>query len=208
MGDGGWQCHSSLFPFPSSLLLTFRQDEDGFRVKSCSSCLKGSSMPLHAELHRHLGGAVVPRILWRFLQRRGHPLAEVYPEYNAFEAFFTRPRANLSEFLELHTQVESVQRLETLPYFVSKLLRGACVFEGILYMELRYTPYYRTNPELSEADRLAQMREVVRVVQEASIQPEYPVRLRQILCMHSRLPAHINRAILELAAQELDAVCA
>jgi adenosine deaminase len=164
-------------------------------------------MPLHAELHRHLGGAVVPRIFWRFLKRQGHPLAEKYPDYESFEAFVTYPRASLTEFLELHTLVEGVQRLDTLPYFVTKLVRGAFIFEGILYLELRYTPYYRTDSDLPEAERIHQMREVVRIIRDASHQDEYPLRLRQILCMHSRLPTHINKAIIDLAASEADSVC-
>src|SRR5579862_7333867 len=125
-------------------------------------------MPLHAELHRHLGGAVVPRIFWRFLQRKGHPLASQYPTYEAFEDFVTYPRVSLTDFLELHTMVEQVQRLDNLPYFVSKLVRGAHVFEGILYLELRYTPYYRTDSDLPERDRIAQMSDVVHVIGEAS----------------------------------------
>src|SRR5579875_1437163 len=164
-------------------------------------------MPLYAELHRHLGGAVVPRIFWRFLHRHNHPLAAHYPDYESFERFVTRPRATLTEFLELHTMVEQVQTLENLPYFISKLVRGAYVFEGILYMELRYTPFYRTDPTLSEAERLLQMREVVRTVHQAAESSEYPLILRQILCMHSRLPYAINRAIVDLAASESECVC-
>ncbi len=164
-------------------------------------------MSLHAELHRHLGGAVVPRIFWRFLHRQNHPLAARYPNYEDFEAFITRPRASLTEFLELHTLAEQVQRLDTLPYFVSKLVRGAYVFEGILYLELRHTPYYRTDTDLPTADRIAQMREVVRIIGQAGYQRDYPLRMRQILCLHSRLPTPINRAIVELAASEPDLVC-
>jgi adenosine deaminase len=164
-------------------------------------------MALHAELHRHLGGAVVPRIFWRFLVRRGHPLAERFPTYEECEAFFTRPRASLEEYLELHTLVEEVQRPETLNYFVSKLVRGAYVFEGICYLELRHTPYYRTDPARPVPQRLAQMREVVRLIGEAGYQPEYPLLMRQILCMHSRLPCEVNRAMLELAADTPEHVC-
>lgn len=164
-------------------------------------------MPLYAELHRHLGGAVVPRIFWRFLHRHQHPLAEQFPDYDSFERFVTHPRATLTEFLELHTMVEGVQTLENLPYFISKLVRGAYVFEGILYMELRYTPFYRTDPKLPEKERAAQMREVVRVVHAAAKASEYPLLLRQILCMHSRLPYHVNRAIVDLAASEPETVC-
>src|SRR5437763_2151657 len=138
-------------------------------------------MPLHAELHRHLGGAIVPRIFWRFLHRQGHPLAEQYPEYEQFEAFITRKRGSLTEFLELHTLVEHVQRIEALPYFVSKLVRGAYIFEGILYLELRHTPYYRTDPALSEPDRIVQMRDIVRVIAESSRLQSYPIIMKQIL---------------------------
>jgi adenosine deaminase len=164
-------------------------------------------MSLYAELHRHLGGAVVPRIFWRYLKRSQHPLADEYPDYEDFEAFVTRPRASLAEYLELHALVEPFQTLETLPYFVSKLVRGAYVFEGICYLELRHTPYYRTDPTLSQADRVAQMREVVQTVGDSGHDPRYPLLMRQILCMHSRLPYEVNRAMLHLAASLPEYVC-
>lgn len=164
-------------------------------------------MALHAELHRHLGGAIVPRIFWRYLARTGHPLAEEYPTYESFEAFVTRPRSSLTEYLELHTMVEQVQRLDTLDYFVSKLLRGAYVFESICYLELRHTPWYRTNPGLPHDERVAQMRDIVFAIARSGRQPEYPLVLSQILCMHSRLPYEINRAIVDLAAELRDFVC-
>src|SRR5437899_1261447 len=145
-------------------------------------------MALHAELHRHLGGAVVPRIFWRYLVRHQHPLAAQYPRYEEFEEFVTRPRASLPEYLELHTLVEQVQRQDTLEYFVSKLVRGAYVFESICYLELRHTPYYRTDADLDVHDRIRQMREVVELIGAAGRQKEYPRLMSQILCMHSRLP--------------------
>lgn len=166
-----------------------------------------SSMALHAELHRHLGGAVVPRIFWRYITRTGHPLAKDFPAYEDFEAFVTRPRSSLTEYLELHTMVEGVQQMETLDYFVSKLVRGAYVFESICYLELRHTPWYRTKSELPHADRVAQMREVVATIARAGRQPDYPLIFKQILCMHSRLPYEINKAIVDLAAEMSDAVC-
>ena len=164
-------------------------------------------MALHAELHRHLGGAVVPRILWRFLVRTGHPLASEFPTYERLEAFVTHPRSSLEEYLELHSFVESVQTMDTLEYFVSKLVRGAYVFESICYLELRHTPFYRTDPALPVPMRVALMAEVVDRIDRASRQPDYPLIMRQILCMHSRLPYEVNRAIVELAASRKDAVC-
>jgi len=164
-------------------------------------------MPLYAELHRHLGGAIVPRIFWRFLIRQGHPLAAQYPTYEDFEAFFTRPRANLTEYLELHTLVEGVQRKDTIPYFVSKLVRGTYIFEGIVYLELRHTPFYRTDPTLDLPQRIAQMQEIVEIIAEAGYIPEYPLLMRQILCMHSRLPYEINRAMIDLAGRLPEYVC-
>lgn len=149
----------------------------------------------------------MPRIFWRFLHRTGHPLAGLYPTYEDFEAFITRPRASLTEYLELHTLVEQVQTLDTLEYFVSKLVRGAYVFESICYLELRHTPYYRTDASRPVSERIAQMREVVETIGAAGRQEEYPLVFSQILCMHSRLPYEVNRAILDLAARRTDLVC-
>lgn len=165
-------------------------------------------MALYADLHRHLGGSVVPRILWRYFQRHNDDLAQRFPKYYEFEDFYTRERNSLDEYLELHTLVESVQTEETLPYFIYRLIRGAYIFENLAYLELRYTPYYRTDEHLSQNQRIEQMREIVDIVGKASQVPEYPIIISQILCMHSRLPYEVNRAIVELAAQMPEYVCA
>jgi adenosine deaminase len=164
-------------------------------------------MSLHAELHRHLGGAVVPRVFWRYLMRAGHPLATEFPTYESFEDYVTKPRASLAEYLELHALVEPFQSLETLPYFVSKLVRGAYVFEGICYLELRHSPFYRTDRSLTQEDRILQMREVVEVIGQAGRSREYPLIMSQILCMHSRLPYEVNNALIDLAAALPEYVC-
>src|SRR2546421_713870 len=108
------------------------------------------------EMCGDVGGAVVPRIFWRYLVRHDHPLAKQYPAYESLEEFFTRPRASLAEYLELHTIVEQVQRMDTLEYFVSKLVRGAYVFESICYLELRHTPYFRTDADHTQERRIDQ----------------------------------------------------
>jgi adenosine deaminase len=163
---------------------------------------------LYADLHRHLGGSVVPRILWRYFQRQNPDLANRFPEYPEFEAFYTRPRNTLDEYLELHTLVESVQTADTLPYFIYRLIRGAYIFENLAYLELRYTPYLRTPEHLSQSERIEQMAQIVKIVGEASRVNEYPIVTSQILCMHSRLPYEVNRAIVDLAAQHQQYVCA
>ncbi|MBW4634546.1 MAG: adenosine deaminase [Iphinoe sp. HA4291-MV1] len=165
-------------------------------------------MTLYAELHRHLGGSVVPRILWRYFERHSPELISRFADYLAFEDFYTRPRNTLNEYLELHTLVESVQTLETLPYFIYRLLRGAYIFENLAYLELRYTPYLRTPEHLSQSQRIDMMAEIVEVVGKASKLPEYPIVTSQILCMHSRLPFEVNQAIVDLAAQNRQYVCA
>lgn len=165
-------------------------------------------MALYAELHRHLGGAVVPRVLWRYFQRHSTELRDKFPDYREFEHFYTRSRNTLDEYLELHTLVESVQTLETLPYFIYRLLRGAYIFENLAYLELRYTPYLRTPDTLSQSERIDRMAEIVAVVGQACILPEYPIVTSQILCMHSRLPYEVNKAIVDLAAQNKQHVCA
>ncbi|MEB3358488.1 MAG: adenosine deaminase [Synechococcales bacterium] len=165
-------------------------------------------MALYAELHRHLGGSVVPRVLWRYFQRSQDELAQRFPDYAEFEEFYTRPRNTLDEYLELHTLVEGVQTAETLPYFVYRLMRGAYIFENLAYLELRYTPYLRTPEHLSQTERIDQMTQVVEIVGRASQVEEYPIVMSQILCMHSRLPYEVNRAIVDLAAQMSPYVCA
>ncbi|HLP90995.1 MAG TPA: adenosine deaminase [Nostocaceae cyanobacterium] len=165
-------------------------------------------MALYAELHRHLGGSVVPRVLWRYFERHSSDLISRFSEYSEFEEFYTRPRNTLDEYLELHTLVESVQTVETLPYFIYRLLRGAYIFENLAYLELRYTPYLRTPEHLSQNARIEKMAEIVEVVGKASHLPEYPIVTSQILCMHSRLPDEVNRAIVDLAAQNKRYVCA
>jgi adenosine deaminase len=162
---------------------------------------------LHAELHRHLGGSVVPRVLWRYFQQNHSEIAEKFPDYQEFEDFYTRPRNTLDEYLELHTLVEGVQTPAALPYFIYRLIRGAFVFENLAYLELRYTPYLRTSDALSQSERIDQMAEIVQIVGQASQVTEYPIVTSQILCMHARLPYAVNRGIVELAAQFPEYVC-
>jgi len=163
---------------------------------------------LYADLHRHLGGSVVPRILWRYFHRHERDLADKFPEYPAFEEFYTRKRNSLDEYLELHTLVESVQTAQTLPYFIYRLIRGAYIFENLAYLELRYTPYYRTDEHLNQTERIEQMRSIVEIVGQASKMSEYPIITSQILCMHSRLPYEVNKAIVDLALGMREYVCA
>lgn len=165
-------------------------------------------MALYAELHRHLGGSVVPRVLWRYFQRNRSDLIANFPDYPDFEDFYTRPRNTLDEYLELHTMVENVQTEATLPYFVYRLMRGAYVFENLAYLELRYTPYLRTPEHLSQSERIEKMSEIVDIVGKASQIGEYPIEMSQILCMHSRLPYEVNRAIVDLAVANPHYVCA
>ncbi len=165
-------------------------------------------MTLYADLHRHLGGSVVPRILWRYFKRHNPDMGQRFPEYPEFEEFYTRPRNTLEEYLELHTLVESVQTADTLPYFIYRLIRGAYIFENLAYLELRYTPYLRTSEHLSQSERIDQMAQIVEIVGEASRVPEYPIVTSQILCMHSRLPYEVNKALVDLAAERQEYVCA
>lgn len=165
-------------------------------------------MTLYAELHRHLGGSVVPRILWGYFQRHHASLAKTFPEYREFEEYYTRERSSLDEYLELHTLVESVQTPQALPYFIYRLIRGAYIFENLAYLELRYTPYYRTSDALNQSQRIEQMQMIVEIVGQASKVKEYPIVTSQILCMHSRLPYEVNKAIVDLAFQMREYVCA
>ncbi len=165
-------------------------------------------MALYADLHRHLGGSVVPRILWRYFQRHHPVMGDKFPDYQEFEEFYTKPRNTLEEYLELHTLVESVQNIGTLPYFIYRLIRGAYIFENLAYLELRYTPYLRTDESLDQSARIDQMAKIIEVVGLASQVQEFPIITSQILCTHSRLPYEVNKAIVDLAVANKNYVCA
>lgn len=165
---------------------------------------------IFAELHLHLGGAIVPHILYVRLQRDRHPLLNRFPTPERFEKFFARKRRNLREYLKMHELVETIQQPAdpTLYYFVTRLVRGAYLFENLGYMELRHTPYLRTDRHLPQARRIDQMRAVVEVVAAAATaQKQYPLEGSQILCMHSLLPYEVNKAIVDLAADMRRNVC-
>ncbi len=164
-----------------------------------------------AELHLHLGGAILPNILYSYLRRQpGHTLLRRFRTMESFERFFARPRRTLDEYLEMHKLVEPIQRLTALPYFIQRLVRGAALFDNLAYMELRYTPWFRTDPHLDDQQRLRQMEEVVDIITASAhlALRRYPLVLRQVLCMHSTLPDAVNRRTVELAAARRPDVCA
>lgn len=163
-------------------------------------------MALYADLHRHLGGALHPRIIYKFLQRRDHPVLGYFPDYEGFYNWFTRQCRTLEEFVKIHTLVEELQSLDHLPYFCLRLCRGAYTFENLQYMEIRYNPYFRTDHKLPVAQRIGQMQQIVEVI-TANVRPaEYPITVKQILCLDRRLPKNINEAILKVARDNLGPV--
>lgn len=176
----------------------------------------------YAELHLHLGGAVLPRILYSYIERElaadpdseyarmAAKVKDMFPEYAGFEERLTRSCTSLSHYLEAHHLVEPLQTLEALPYFVYRLLRGAYAFESIAYMELRYNPFFRLPKGIPDERRVKAMEDVVTTVGQAAqnARSHFPIAFTQILCLDSRLPSEINREIVELAAARSDLVCA
>lgn len=157
------------------------------------------------DLHRHLGGATHPRILWGFIESHGRETAiasELRSRYPTFEQFsheFNRPFRDLADYLTVHHLVEALQA-ESIPYFVHRAVRGAAVFEAMDYLELRFNPYKRTPSGLPEVERLALMEEITRQVILAA-QTEFPIRTNFILCMDRGFSPERNRAIVTLAAR-------
>jgi adenosine deaminase len=169
--------------------------------------------PTYAELHLHLGGAVLPRILYTFLQRarqdRSRPeMAGIaggylrrFSTYERFERRLMRPCDTLNKYLEKHKLVEPLQRIESLPYFVNRMLRGAYVFENVSYLELRYNPYFRLPKGTPDKEVRPQLEAIVQTVAAAAVAAhrQFPIVFTQILCMDSRLSLAVNQAILETA---------
>ncbi len=154
------------------------------------------------DLHRHLGGATHPRILWGYIEK--HPgdqsaqLRTRFPAYEDFAREFNRPFVDLADYLTVHHLVETLQA-EDVPYFTLRAVRGAAVFESIDYLELRFNPYKRTPPGLPPVERRALMADVARQVIRAA-QTEFPIATAFILCMDRGFAPDLNRAIIDLAA--------
>jgi adenosine deaminase len=163
-------------------------------------------MTLYADLHRHLGGAIHPRIIYKFLQKRDHKVLNYFPDYDGFYNWFTRPCRTLEEFVKIHTLVEELQSLEHLPYFCLRLCRGAYTFENLQYMEIRYNPYFRTDHTADVQKRLDQMNMIVEVISSNLRPSDYPIIVKQILCLDRRLPIEINEAILKTAEENMGPV--
>jgi adenosine deaminase len=159
------------------------------------------------DLHRHLGGATHPRILWGYLEKHAAAtgggggesarLRERFPTYEHFAREFNRPFADLADYLTVHHLVEALQA-EDVSYFTLRAVRGAAVFESIDYLELRFNPYKRTPRSLPPAERRALMAEVAGQVIRAA-RTEFPIATSFLLCMDRGFAPDLNRAILDLA---------
>ena len=155
------------------------------------------------DLHRHLGGATHPQILWGYVEKHAAHTAESqrlrarFPDYESFAREFNRPFRDLADYLTVHHLVEALQA-EDVPYFTTRAVRGAAVFESVDYLELRFNPYKRTPSGLGEADRLALMESVARQV-IAAARTEFPIETTFILCMDRGFSVERNRAIVDLA---------
>ena len=162
----------------------------------------------YAELHLHLGGAILPRVLWSYLQRErtespdgefakdSQAVVDEFGEYAAFERFLTRDCSSLTEYLEAHKRVEPLQKVESLPYYVYRLLRGRGGVREHRLHGASLQPLF-PNPEGHAAGRQvrARMEEVVSTVAAAArnAQRRFPIALTQILCLDSRLSERAQR---------------
>jgi adenosine deaminase len=175
--------------------------------------------PDFADLHRHLGGAVHPKVLFGYLVQEGpdggtsplerdtiRKLLERFPSYQDLRHHFATRMPTLVDYLELHKLVEPLQTPAAMAYFLYRIVRGARIFEQTSLLELRFTPYLRTDPTLEPRARIAAMDDVLEAIAAASKLPEYAVDVRFILCLHTMLPDDVNRATLDLALKRRDVV--
>ena len=155
------------------------------------------------DLHRHLGGATHPRILWGYITKYASESDESvkirrqFPTYEAFAREFSRPFRDLADYLTVHHLVEGLQA-EDVPYFTHRAVRGAAVFESVDYLELRFNPYKRTPASLPDTERRAIMADVARQVIRAA-RTEFPIQTAFILCMDRGFSVDLNRSIVQLA---------
>lgn len=178
-----------------------------------------NAAPDFADLHRHLGGAVHPKVLFGYLVHDGpdagttprerdiiRQLQERFPTYKDLRHHFATRKPTLVDYLELHKLVEPLQTPGALAYFMYRVIRGARIFEQTSMLELRFTPYLRTDPSLDAPARIAAMEDVLEAIARASKVPEYAVDVRFVLCLHTMLSDEINSATLDLALRRRDVV--
>ena len=70
-------------------------------------------------------------------------------------------------------------------YFIYRIVRGARIFEQTSLLELRFSPYLRTDPSLDRPQRIAAMAAVVEAIAAGAKVPEYAVDVRLVLCLHT-----------------------
>jgi adenosine deaminase len=178
-----------------------------------------NAAPDFADLHRHLGGAVHPKVLFGYLQQGGpdtgataserefiRALLERFPTYPDLRSHFATRKPTLADYLELHKLVEPLQTPAAMAYFLYRIVRGARIFEQTSLVEIRFSPFLRTDPARDEGARIGQMEPVVEAIADGSKVPEYAVDVRILLCLHTALPDHVNEATLELALRRRDIV--
>src|SRR5215470_11564146 len=178
-----------------------------------------SAGPDYADLHRHVGGAVHPKVLYGYLTTHGpdvganptergviHRLLCRFPTYAALKEHFATRRPRLDDYLELHKLVEPLQTPATMGYFLYRIVRGARIFEQTSLLELRFSPYLRTDPALAVSQRIAAMDAVVEAIAAGAKVPEYAVDVRLVLCLHTLLSDEINEATVALALTRRDLI--
>src|SRR5215471_2581325 len=178
-----------------------------------------SAGPDYADLHRHVGGAVHPKVLYGYLSTRGpdagttptereviRGLLHRFPTYAALKAHFAHQKPTLDDYLELHKLVEPLQTPATMGYFLYRIVRGARIFEQTSLLELRFSPYLRTDPALDVSQRIAAMGAVVEAIAAGAKVPEYAVDVRLVLCLHTLLSDEINAATVALVLMWCDFV--
>lgn len=171
----------------------------------------------YAELHLHLGGAIKPRMLWHKVQKDhktlmgpkapDKPIGD-YHTYKEFQAFFDVEKENLAEYLKMHKLVEPIQNIDTLEYFINRLMRGAFEFENLSYIELRHCPWGRTSEHKTFTERVAEMKTIVEDMHkymnkysDRKNEEYYPIIMKQILCLHAQYSPEVNDAIFRLAKE-------
>lgn len=175
--------------------------------------------PDYADLHRHIGGSVHPKVLYGYLSTWGPDLGAMpderdiiqgllhrFPTYAALKEHFVNRKPTLNDYLELHKLVEPLQTPATIGYFLYRIVRGARIFEQTSLLELRFSPYLRTDPSLDVQDRIVAMAAVLEAVAAKAMVPEYAVDVRLVLCLHTLLSDEINEATLDLALTRRDLV--
>lgn len=161
-------------------------------------------IPLHAELHAHIGTAVPAHILWSIAHQQGFRLPT--KNYWEFEHAIVAHHGSLRDVDELTSKIFDATHLvqsstEVLPTIMQQAVSGAYRHSNIVWQEWRIDPLQRNRSGERDADHII----CALLYGRDRAEIEYPmVRIGIIFEMYRKFSHKVNEIIIDKAIKYKD----